>query len=252
MSDENNKNQDSELDQNLAPDDAILADIDSILAEEDPDFLNQINKIHIDNSAMDLSIMEQALGITDLQSQSAFLNQLRKPFEFASNTKTVLLFWFGLILAIAAGKLVWDNKAELLHQNLFVTSFAELGTDLREYNPNSEIEDFYDNPRFAKNLVSITPMHVNLKPSESSGPNPMLAIELTAEGLSVDAIVEIKDREAEFKDMLARITEERTYDELISSEGKLSLCEQYRDTLNAHLTRGQVRRVLLKSFVIKP
>ncbi|MEQ1724280.1 MAG: flagellar basal body-associated FliL family protein [Pseudobdellovibrio sp.] len=95
-------------------------------------------------------------------------------------------------------------------------------------------------------------MHVNVKPSENSGNNPMLALEVTAEGLSTDAIVEIKDREAEFKDMLLRLTEDKTYDELSEAEGKQNLCEQFRDLLNANLTRGQVRRVLLKSFIIKP
>ena len=80
----------------------------------------------------------------------------------------------------------------------------------------------------------------------------MLAIEITAEGLSADAIIEIKDREAEFKDMLLRLTEEKNYDELVEAQGKLALCEQYRDLLNAYLTRGQVRKILLKSFVIKP
>ena len=91
-----------------------------------------------------------------------------------------------------------------------------------------------------------------MKPSENSGPNPMLAIEVTAEGLAADAIIEVKDREAEFKDFLLRLTEDKTYDELTEAEGKQLLCEQYRDLLNSHLTRGQVRRGLLKSFIIKP
>ena len=88
--------------------------------------------------------------------------------------------------------------------------------------------------------------------SENSGDNPMLAIEVTVEGLSTDAIIEIKDREAEFKDMLSRLTEEKTYDDLVAAEGKRVLTEQYRDLMNANLTRGQVRRVLLKTFIIKP
>jgi flagellar basal body-associated protein FliL len=252
VSDENNKNQDSELDQNRASEEDLLSDIDAILAEEDPDFLNQINKIKIESAGLDLSIMDQALGLTDIKSESTLLSHLTRPFEFRTNTKAVVIFWVGLLLATAAVSLVWNFKGHFLNQKLFITSLAELGSEIKDYNPNNEVEPFYDNPRFAKNLVSVSTMHVNLKPSESSGPNPMLAIEVTVEGLSVDAIVEIKDREAEFKDMLARATEEQTYDDLVLSEGKQALCEQYRDLLNGNLTRGQVRRVLLKSFIIKP
>lgn len=252
MSDENTKNQDSELDKNPVSDEELLSDIDSILAEEDPDFLNQINKIQIDSAGLDLSIMDQALGLAETEAQPSVLTYFKRPFEFRSNTKTVILFWVLFLFCLVVLKFIWDHKSDFLSQSLFLKSYQEIGSDLQEYNPATDIEDFYDNPRFAKNLVSISPMHVNIKPSESSGNNPMLAIEVTTEGLSVDATVEIKDREAEFKDLLARATEEHTYDELVSTEGKQALCEQYRDILNSHLTSGQVRRVLLKSFVIKP
>lgn len=255
MSDETPKNQDLEQDQNPAPveepDEAALLDVDSLLNEEDPDFLNQLNKIKIDSTALDLTIMDQALGL-DQKSHWAILSVLRRPFEFKNNTKSVLLFWFMVVVAVASIKLAWSYKNGVFDQNLFLNSFAEIGTEVKDYNPNTETEAFYDNPRFSKNLITISSMHVNVKPSENSGNNPMLALEVTAEGLSTDAIVEIKDREAEFKDMLLRLTEDKTYDELSETEGKQLLCEQYRDVLNANLTKGQVRRVLLKSFIIKP
>lgn len=255
MSDETPKNQDLEQDQNPAEaieaDEAVLFDVDSLLNEEDPDFLNQLNKIKIDTTALDLTIMDQALSL-DKNSHLALLSLLRRPFEFKNNTKSVLIFWFMVVLSVASIKIAWSYKNSLFSENLFLNSFAELGKEVRDYNPNTEIEAFYDNPRFSKNLITISSMHVNVKPSENSGNNPMLALEITAEGLSTDAIVEIKDREAEFKDMLLRLTEDKTYDELSEAEGKQILCEQYRDLLNANLTRGQVRRVLLKSFIMKP
>ncbi len=251
MSDDSGENQDLKPDQNPAEDDGALLDVDAILAEEDPDFLNQINKIKIDSAGIDLSIMEQALEMKD-DGGVTVLSYLGRPFDFKTNTRPVLIFWAVVIGAMLALRFSWDGKKILFQQKLFMNSFSAIGTDLKEFNPNTDMEPFYDNPRFSKNLVSISPLRVNLKPSENSGPNPMLAIEVTAEGLSSDAIVEIKDREAEFKDLLARLTEERSYDDLVVTEGKQMICEQYRDLLNAHLTRGQVRRVLLKSFVIKP
>jgi flagellar basal body-associated protein FliL len=135
---------------------------------------------------------------------------------------------------------------------LFITSFDKIGTVSADYNPNTDTESFYDNQRFAKNLITMSRLFVNIKASENSGNNPMLIIEVTVEGLSTDAIVEIKDRQAEFKDLLARHSEEKNYDELVEAVGKRALTDQFRDLLNANLTRGQVRRVLIKSFIIKP
>lgn len=264
MSDENPKNQDSDPDENpvspeaalsetgsAAEEEALLSEVDSILSEEDPDFLNQLSQIKIDQGLVDLSIMDEILG-SDKKTSLNLIAFMKRPFEFTTNPKQVIAFWFIFLISIIAIKLAWQNKGAIFNENLFLNSYAELGTDLTDFNPNSEVESFYDNLRFAKNLVSISQMHVNLRPSENSGSNPMLAIEITAEGLSADAIIEIKDREAEFKDMLLRLTEEKNYDELVEAQGKLALCEQYRDLLNAYLTRGQVRKVLLKSFVIKP
>lgn len=269
MSDENIKNQDSDLDENpeetqnsesaasdaavLLGDDEedLLSEIESLLNEEEPDFLNQLTKIEIDSEVVDLSIFDNSLGV-DLKSDLTFLNILGRPFEFRTNLKQVLTFWTIVFLSIATGVLVWNYKGAIFHQNLFITSLAEIGSDLVEFNPMTDVEPFYDNIHFAKNLITISPMHVNIRSSVNSGLNPMLAIEVTAEGLSSDAIIELKDREAEFKDLLLRHTEDKTYDELVESEGKQRLCDQYREILNSYLTRGQIRRVHLKSFIIKP
>ena len=266
MADENTKNQDLDPDQNpesveLSPEEAAAADaaseaallleVDDILTQEDPEFLKQLEDIKIDSGLVDLSIMGQILGIDHRRSFNLLIF-FKRPFELSTNPKPVLVFWFSFLVAIFAGKYLWSIRTNLFEENLFLNSYAEIGGDLRDFNPNDEVESFYDNLRFAKNLVTISAMHVNLKPSENSGTNPMLAIEITAEGLSADAIIEIKDREAEFKDMLLRLTEDKNYDELVEAQGKLALCDQYRDLLNAYLTRGQVRKILLKSFVIKP
>lgn len=254
MSDQNNKNQDVNQDQNPESDfdeELALMDVDEILREEDPDFLERIKKITVQATGLDLEIMGQALGLHP-KSSNRFFGNMAKPFQVRSHPKAAAVFWTSIASLAAVSYFTWTHKDSLLSNQLFLTSFADIGGEVREYNPNNETEAFYDNPRFAKNLVTISSMHVNLKASESSGPNPMLALEVTVEGLSADAIVEIKDREAEFKDKLLRLTEEKSYDELIEAEGKQILCDQYRDELNTYLTRGQVRKVLLKSFVIKP
>ena len=252
MSEKTDKDQDPKLDLNPESDESMLSDVDKLLAEEDPEFLEKISSIQIDSSRI--------VSLDDVDASEEIQYHIKKnikiyikrPFEFKTNTKVVVSFWVFALAVIGILSFVWNNKDNLLHQELFITSLERLGTKVSSYNPNTESENFYDNTRFAKNLISMSPVHVNLKPSENSGDNPMLAFEVTVEGLSSDAIVEIKDRQAEFKDMLSRISEEKTYDELVAAEGKRQICDQFRDLLNANLTRGQVRRVLLKTFIIKP
>ncbi|AGH94938.1 flagellar basal body-associated FliL family protein [Pseudobdellovibrio exovorus] len=259
MTDKRTKNQDVGPDQDPSLDteqnielneEELLSDVDNILSEEDPEFLATISDITVSGSGLEAGIIGQALGMGPKKS-SKFVQYLSYPFDFKSNLKGVLFFWLSMLLLAGAIYFVWSYSGGLLDRKLFVHSLAELGEDVRDYNPNSETEVFYDNPRFAKNLVTISSMHVNLRPSENSGSNPMLVLEITIEGASTDSIIEIKDREAELKDMLLRLTEAKTYDELAEAEGKQLLCDQYRDALNSVLTTGQVRRVLLKNFIIK-
>lgn len=233
-----------------------LQDIDQMLAEEDPQFLKQISEIKVDAAEGNLSIMDDVLG--GFKSKRKRKNAIKWRFHFENlfyiknEPKKVILFWslvgLGAVAVLAGPKLseVYFSKG------LFLRSYAELNPEVISYNPINEAEPFYDNPRFAKNLVTMTKMVTNLKPSENSGPNPMIAIELSVEGMSAEAIIEIKDREAEFKDVLLRQAEEFSYDDLASSEGKKKLLEKFTTVINANLSQGQVRRTMLKSFITKP
>lgn len=226
-------------------------EIDQEISANDPQFLDEIKDIQISATNTDLSVMNQAFQVL-AQSEAKLKDKIKELFNYSKNPKRFLLFW-GSSLAVAALLFfTWGLQKNFLHQKLFMTSFADLGGTVRDYNPLTETEAFYDNPKFSKNIMTLSKMFINVKSSENSGPNPMLALELNVEGLSSDAIIELKDREAEFKDLLLRSTEEKTYDELVTSKGKQELCDQFRQLINSHLTRGQVRRVLLNSFIIKP
>jgi flagellar basal body-associated protein FliL len=226
-------------------------EIDQAIAAEDPQFLKQVSEIKINSSGVDLSAMEQTLQVKQAQKIS-FKDQIKAIFNYSKNPKNFFVFWLTTIGVIALLVFTWGIQKNFLHQKLFLNSFAELGPTVRDYNPLTETVAFYDNPKFSKNIVTLSKMFINLKSSENSGPRPMLALEINVEGISADAIIEIKDREAEFKDLLLRYTEEKTYDELLNTNGKKNLCELFRQIINSHLTRGQVRKVLLNSFIIKP
>lgn len=251
MSEKSDQEQDQKPDQNPADaqaEEAALADVDSLIAEEDPEFFKTLENIKIENAS--IGALDDSLG---LDSQGAgFFGYLKQAIDFKNNLRSVLIFWSVTLIMTAILVFVWLNKKSFMSQNLFLTSFEKIGGPVSDFNPNNETEAFYDNPRFSKNLVTMSPVFVNLRASESSGSNPMLIFEVTIEGLSADAIIEIKDRQTEFKDMVARLTEEKTYDFVITAEGKRQLCDEIKDLLNEHLTRGQVRRVMLKNFISNP
>ncbi len=232
--------------------DSVISEIDSFLAEEDPDFLKELNSIKIDNAMVDLSLMDQAIAdSTGVGSRRFNFTAIKPLFDIRENAKIVVPFWL-LVFIVTYGifKIVsfknW-NKPD----SLFLTSYGEWGLEVNSYNPFTESEMFFDNSRLLKNIVTIKKMVVNIRPSESSGPNPMLAFELNIEGLTSEVIIEIKDREAEFKDLILRTAEELSYDELSIADGKKILSDRLLTVINANLTQGQIRKVLYKSFVLK-
>ncbi len=249
--------------------DQTIADIEALLAESDPDFMRELQSIQIDNSSVNMSLMDEAFLAAEFEREIAakkpqhrpqgvkepfrtvFLNTVKKPFAVRENFKQVLFFW-GTVLVVLAGLFYfikvkhWDQP-----DSLFLTSYAEWNSDVQDYNPQTESEPFFDNPRLTKNLVTLKRMVANIQKSENSSENPMLALELNIEGMNSEVVVEIKDREAEFKDLILRTVEAFNYDFLTTTEGKQSLSEKLTETLNANLTKGQIRKVLYKSFVLK-
>ena len=134
---------------------------------------------------------------------------------------------------------------------MFISSFADLAAPIYQVNPEIDVELFFENPKLARNLVSLSRMVTNIVSTNNSGTNPMLALELNIEGMNTEVVVEIKDREAEMKHYIERLVELENYDFLNSEKGKHSLAKKIREEMNTNLTRGQVRKVLYKSFVIK-
>lgn len=251
MSEKSDQDQDQGLDQNPGEQSLdVLADVDALLAAEDPEFLEQLKKIKIDPIS-ESAALDGSLSIDSRVSHN-FLHFFKQTLDFQTNLRAVAIFWGTFLIALAIIAFVWMNQLGFLHQNLFLNSFEKIGGPVTDFNPNNETEAFYDNPRFARNLVTLPSIFVNIKSSENSGENPMMVFEVTIEGLSSDAIIEIKDRQVEFKDLISRLAEDKTYDNMVSTQGKRQLAEQIQDLLNANLTRGQVRRVMFKNFITNP
>lgn len=238
----------------LTNEDDVLKNIDAFIAEEDPDFVKSMADVKIDNSAVSLSVLDSALDLSEGAQAAPSISlkeRLKQVVDFRNNFKVVLKFWFSVVMVMVAVYLAakapfWDKKT-----SLFLTSFAEWGVPVQDYNPLNEVQLFFDNPRLSKNILELKKMVVNLKPSSGSTENPMLAFEVRVEGLSKEVMVELKDREAEFVDRVLRVTEEFSYDELSDATGKQKLAEKIIDVMNANLTKGQVRKVMFSTFFLK-
>lgn len=135
---------------------------------------------------------------------------------------------------------------------LFIRSMSDWATQKYQFDPKREVEPFYDSTRTAQNVFLLQKMVVNLRRSAESSTNPMGAFEFYVEGAASDVVVEIKDREAEVEDLFLRTLEEMTFEQASSGEGKQILCDRLRKEINKILTKGYVRRVFIKTAIIKP
>ena len=247
---------------------AELADnlrfLEDVLNEEDPDFMKSIGDIAIENEAVDESLVETSSAVKKphafvkfftalfARAQSPFWSAAVKPLLVHKYPKQAITFWLLLVGLVFGGIKLYKAHFWSAPSQLFLTSYADLGLNVQDYDMFEAVEPYYDNVRFSKNIMSLIKMTANLRPSDNSSNNPMISFEIVIQGVSNEPIVEIKDREAEFRDLILRVTEEFTYDDLDTGNGKQALAESILSKINANLTDGQVRKVYYKNIVIKP
>lgn len=238
--------------------------LEDILKEEDPDFMKSVGEISIEHGEVDESLFTSSVAIKKSNPVAQFLTKLFakakspfwsafvKPFMVHKYPKQAITFWILLGCLIYGGNKLYQARFWSAPSQLFLTSYANLGLPVQDYDMLETVEPFYDNVRFSKNIMSLIKMTANLRPSENSSNNPMISFEIVIQGVSNDPIIEIKDREAEFRDLVLRVTEDFTYDDLTTGNGKQNLAEAILSKINANLTDGQVRKVYYKNIVIKP
>lgn len=160
-----------------------------------------------------------------------------------------------LLVTVGSGVILYRLTTKGLvpkGEELFIRSMGDWASQKYQFNPRTETESFYDSTRAAQNVFLMKRMVVNLRRSAESGTNPMGAFEFYVEGAASDVVVEIKDREAEVEDLFLRTIEDMTFDQVASGEGKQELCDRLRKEVNKVLTKGYVRRVFIKTAIVKP
>ncbi|MBN8539676.1 MAG: flagellar basal body-associated FliL family protein [Deltaproteobacteria bacterium] len=156
-----------------------------------------------------------------------------------------------LILVVAKfsqGKLLPKTERE------WIASFEEKADGVFTYERNDPFEDFNDPILHPEYVVVIERVIVNLArtPEAEEGSNPMAAFEFYIQTDNQESAIEVKDRNIEVRDVLARAVERMTYPELATEEGKQKLKLVLRKDLNLIMTKGRVRRVFLKTIVLNP
>ncbi len=137
-------------------------------------------------------------------------------------------------------------------EKAWVANFADHADGTFTYDVNGAFEDFNDPLLHPEFVVLVERIVVNLTrtPEARESANPMAAFELYLQTDTQDSAIEIKDRNVEIRDAIARSVERMTYPELAEEDGKTKLKLLIRKDLNELLTRGKVRRVFFKTIVL--
>ena len=175
-----------------------------------------------------------------------------KAFSKWQKAAAALLFVMIGVTGFVIFRIVSHRGLLPAQEEMFVTQLDKWAGSSKTYSPEVDMESFYDSMRGVQNVLALTKMVVNLRRSTNSGDNPMGAFEFVVEGAASEAVVEVKDREPEMRDLFQRIIEEMTFDQVSTPDGKQVMCDRIRKSLNAVLTKGKIRRVFIKTVILKP
>jgi len=100
-------------------------------------------------------------------------------------------------------------------------------------------------------LVLLDKIVVNLR-RVKIGENPMAAFQLFVNTDSQDTAIEVKDREKELLDRVARAVEDLSYREVAGQEGKSRLKNLARTEINKALNQGRIIKAYYKIIILKP
>lgn len=173
--------------------------------------------------------------------------------KFSAIRKTFAILF--VAAAVGTGLLIYRISTRGVipkGEALFIPSMAAVASQTYTYDPESDVESLYDNLRATQNLFLLPKIFVNLRRSPRSSSSPMAAMELFIEGADPEVLIEMKDRQARTVDAVQRVIEEFSFEQLDTGEGKREMCDRIKKEINALLTSGSVKRVLIKTIVIKP
>ncbi len=191
--------------------------------------------------------------ITNIKNLLAAIKNTISAFFRMSFLKKLSVLGIILLIFGTASFVYFAMTKDLLNadRSIFMRSYAETGSAIYDYEP-TEKEEFYDSLRNPQNILQIEKILVNLKRSSRSSNSPMGIFEFYINASTAETLVEVKDREVEMRDHMHRTLEEFSYDQASSNAGKTQITDQIKRSLNQHLSSGRIRKVMIKSIILKP
>jgi flagellar basal body-associated protein FliL len=132
-----------------------------------------------------------------------------------------------------------------------VTDLSVYADSIYDLKPNEPTEDFFRSSRSPPNIFLIERFVVNLQGEGDSG-RPMMAAEIYLESLNPHSLIEIKNREGYFRDVMITFSSQWAYEELVTREGKERYLNSLRDELQSKIRKGRLSRCYFKSIILKP
>jgi flagellar basal body-associated protein FliL len=161
-----------------------------------------------------------------------------------------LLIAASLALVVVVGRTIQGLPILSPAEFPLLRSFEEVAENITDLKTDEPMEQFDSPLRNPEYVVLYKKMFVNLK-AQGSSKNPMAAFEIFIEANSQESAIELKDRERQFKDVIARVFESIPYSDVATSDGKAKLKLILRRDLNQVLNKGRVKKVYFKTFFYK-
>lgn len=178
------------------------------------------------------------------------LNQKLRSYSLATYIKFMVI----VVLLIGIRITLVDMKTRFAPDKTkdpFLKNWAEVADVTYTLQPEDLTENIDDPLKHLEYTVLIHKIAANLK-APNSHRTPMVTTELYVEASNQDAAIEIKDRELEVRDILERVFEETTFDDLDTKAGKEKLKVRIRGALDQMLNKGHIKRVFFSSLNMVP
>ncbi|MBK9293161.1 MAG: flagellar basal body-associated FliL family protein [Oligoflexia bacterium] len=134
------------------------------------------------------------------------------------------------------------NDRDNINKDPFLKTFDEVAQTKTEIQPPTQ-----EGKEIPENVIRLSRVVSNLR-AQSKRRSPMAAVELYIQTTEREAAIEIKLREKEVKDIIARTLEQFSYTELDSLEGKDKLKLKLSLAINKILNNGRIKEIYFNSF----
>jgi len=151
-----------------------------------------------------------------------------------------------IILSII-NMLVVAGVGVMLHLNRQKEAAKPSIEDVIEGEHKAQKEDDSKDDQFIGQVIPMETFLVNLAGSRG-GKLGKINMELEVDGPKVQE--EIEKRKPQIRDIIITLLSSKSYEQVSFKEGKDSLREEVKDTVNSFLTKGHIKRVFFTEFIL--